>query len=100
MRIESARLCRVVADVDGRLLADAPALDWPLELRSCVVLGVGGALVRGCASVSEWQALARTAHKLASVAAAANDAFSVYKVMTYPTRLETRIAEFSVCASH
>ena len=27
------------------------------------------------------------------------DAVSVYKVITYPTRLETRIAEFSVAAS-
>ena len=47
----------------------------------------------------DWRVLARTGHNVRACCCRDVDVASVYKVVNYLTRLETRIAEFSVAAS-
>ena len=99
MRAESTWLSRAVASVDGGLLAVSPALDGRLndgcvlyQCQQCAcMLPVGR---NGCSE------RLRELHLRYCRWRYCLDVVSVYKVTTYPTRLETRIAEFSVCASH
>ena len=98
MRAESARLSLMVVVVDGGLLANSPASivhlndGCALKCRQCAcMVSVGG---ESCGE------RLRELHLNCCWRFYCLGIVSVYKVTTSLTRLETRIAEFSVYASH
>ena len=98
MRAEGTWLSRVVTSVDGGLLARSPALVDYLN-DDCVFWCWHCACVELVGGAGYGERLRELCPSCCLFYYCPN-IVSVYKVITYLTRLETRIAEFSVCASH